>query len=444
MSKGRKQKATEKASAEKSEERLAASEPDTDYHELTGKESLEELEQKAGQAEKAENPALSDTEKESSYSIYNYLKKTPSVLIALVSGCVAFVSFAINYISFLQDYKLAKYWDINTSIIKVSGDKALYTILFSFFLIVVSLMINGLLRHSFDAFTPYYNWHKYCRQRLKHTKKGLKQNKQRIQKIKKLKSQTKTIIGETPDSAATQDESEQAGSTLEDIDAEIDDTISENTNLKRDVKKAHRFNRVRFGINILIAFIAQYAVAYIYLITTQYQPVGQAWLFAAVLTVLWLILPCLLNYITMRRKYSKSKKTSEKHNKPTPIWNEDDDHEFPIEKVVLHGVKKMMTNSWFAQTAFCVVYSLVMLMLTIGIRNSSYEDQKRFETVWIDNTQYVSVYSNSEIIVLEEVDINNGEAKIYLAKQRIVLPTDYPYEVITFDSVKQITNNAGK
>ena len=61
---------------------------------------------------------------ENNYSIYNYFRKTPSMLSASVSGMMAFFSAIINYAIYLQNARELRLWNIDPAIIS-SSDKTL-------------------------------------------------------------------------------------------------------------------------------------------------------------------------------------------------------------------------------------------------------------------------------------------------------------------------------
>jgi len=46
------------------------------------------------------------------YIIYKYLVDHPSVLIAVVSAIVAIASFFINFISYMKEYQILRFWNV--------------------------------------------------------------------------------------------------------------------------------------------------------------------------------------------------------------------------------------------------------------------------------------------------------------------------------------------
>ena len=74
-------------------------------------------------------------------------------------------------------------------------------------------------------------------------------------------------------------------------------------------------------------------------------------------------------------------------------------------------------------------------------QSSTIHEQNQFKILFIDDTQYVVIYSDTEKMILEEATITEGIATIYTSKQRIVLVDAYPFEVVTFQKTIRVNNN---
>ena len=116
------------------------------------------------------------------YSIYDYLKKTPSVLIAALSAIVAVVTFFSKALAILSIQKELAFWGIDPAFSSFGGDSIIFrataSVLYSFGIILVSLWFST----TYEAYVPY----KRCEMALQYY---IKSKKEEIKRIKEKRNE---------------------------------------------------------------------------------------------------------------------------------------------------------------------------------------------------------------------------------------------------------------
>ena len=143
--------------------------------------------------EKSQDDAHAECDKsgkiKDSYSVYNYLVKTPSVLIAALSGLLAMLSFIINYATYLKTARMLHYWGVDTSVISTTDQQFFYTFCFAIIFLLISIFVSGLIANSYISYAPFQE----CILRMKKEASLLKKaNAERVKSINKLQESFKT------------------------------------------------------------------------------------------------------------------------------------------------------------------------------------------------------------------------------------------------------------
>ena len=115
------------------------------------------------------------------YSIYDYLKKTPSVFIAGVSAIIAVVTFFARLMASFSLKKELLFWDINPGHLTANDsiiDNAVVSIIYAFLTIVLTMWFSA----TYEAYASHRSIDLTMRYFKKKQKREIKKIKTRISK----------------------------------------------------------------------------------------------------------------------------------------------------------------------------------------------------------------------------------------------------------------------
>ena len=141
------------------------------------------------------------------YSIYDYLKNNTAILLAVISGIVAIVTFFAKYITFVSARKELAFWGFDISYATFGTESIIYTVIFSIVYSVFTSVILLIFSNIYEEYLPYEKCHVllkiYIREKnneIKRTRKiterklTVKQKKEIKQNFKDIRKNTKEII----------------------------------------------------------------------------------------------------------------------------------------------------------------------------------------------------------------------------------------------------------
>lgn len=124
--------------------------------------------------------------KENGYSIYEYLKKNTSILIAVVSALIAVVTMILKFGSYLYHIAYLNYWNIDPKLVSTPETYWLQDIALSFALLVTGIIYMSLMNETMSTFRKHKIY-------IKTAKKILSNNDFRFNKSKKTTKGKKPI-----------------------------------------------------------------------------------------------------------------------------------------------------------------------------------------------------------------------------------------------------------
>lgn len=126
------------------------------------------------------------------YSIYNYLKKTPSFLIAVGSAIVAVITFLAKLMTNIEIRKILTLWNIDISSVDPDNSALIFTSLLHIFYLIFTTSIMICVNSMTESYIPVRKSrfaNKCCKKILKSSKKSNKYKKYEecVKNHKKLK-----------------------------------------------------------------------------------------------------------------------------------------------------------------------------------------------------------------------------------------------------------------
>ena len=137
---------------------------------------------------------LNNKEHTNEYSIYDYLKKTPSVLIAGVSAVVAIITFLAKVLTNINSKNTLAFWNIDLSNVITANDSLIFQSLMSIFYTIATAVIVAWLDSICKAQMPFKKYEYVCKclskqqkkQKNKNAYKELSVEDKKLSKLRKL------------------------------------------------------------------------------------------------------------------------------------------------------------------------------------------------------------------------------------------------------------------
>ena len=368
---------------------------------------------------------------EKSYSIYNYLIKTPSILIAIVSGLLAIISFLINYAVYKQNVHYLQYWNVDPSVISNSNKQLFYTFCISIVFLLISTGVSAMIASAYSNNTPIYEYIRRSKIKLSELKK---KNAVNIKACRLLKKSYIKHPASTNEEFAHEIENNEYYKSSKDLLIEIN-------RLKKDLSKYRKKLQKPLWRRLITAYIILFisVIVYMLVIINGFQAGWyKGFISVFFITTVQFIFNCLINRLTygaLARKRIKENPNSEEVF--SKLDNELSEIQFPFEKLSKHGIKSLFSNVSIIIIIIGIIITAVFLNFA-PLFDTSARMNKQFKCVTIDEVQYISVYTDAETMVLEKVEIDDGKVIVYTKNQMIVPTKGINYEVISFESVERI------
>ena len=390
---------------------------------LRGDESYDELLQKSEAAEKWENKSNRDD-----YRIYNYLVKTPAIFIAIISGLIAIGSFIINYATYFKTARELKHWNVDYSLISSSDKNIYYTLCFAVIFVLVTIILSSMISKAFMSYIPYKECVFRTKKRLSVLKKANMANRRALLDIKKsyIRSQK---INNGNDSNQTDEIIKQCDSGDKEILA-----------LKKELHKMKRTFLKDLIINVEFIFFVLILSDIVLTAMDFTKGIYKLLISAVVLFFAQLLIYTFINLIVVNIIVRMNIKKNPDHKKALESSNLVVSRlEYPIYKIFTYGFKSLFTNTQIYTIIINILLSFIIVFFIEVFFPINETPQKQFKCLSIDDTQYVAVYSNPDMMILEEAEICENKLKVYTSKQRIIPTKGTCYEVLNFNEVR--TNN---
>ncbi len=350
--------------------------------------------------------------KKDNYSIYEYLKKNTSVLIAVVSALIAIISMILKIGSYLYHIAYLNYWNIDPKLVSAPGTYWLEDIALSFALLVSGMIYMGLMNETMSTFKK----HKYSIKTIKTILKEneYKFNKSKVVTKKKNKKQSK--------------KKEPNG----------DYDIKLNLETYKEIKKWCKQASISAWIQV---------VGYFFLLETIWGIV----MYIAYLkqgdinkksSMFFLSVILISGLFIAFSVYMLAGIDKEKNIKRILTHLEDNDYElpmFPIRKIGKLGVRFYLSNKFIFRG--CVFMIVIFICFIFMEHEQGVQDAENLKVhvpiIQIENNDYAVTAQDKNIFVVEKIDINNNNAVIYVNEQTVIPKENIKMRVYSFDSISR-------
>lgn len=350
--------------------------------------------------------------KKDNYSIYEYLKKNTSVLIAVVSALIAIISMILKIGSYLYHIAYLNYWNIDPKLVSAPETYWLEDIALSFALLVSGMIYMGLMNETMSTFKK----HKYSIKTIKTILKEneYKFNKSKVVTKKKNKKQSK--------------KKEPNG----------DYDIKLNLETYKEIKKWCKQASISAWIQVVGYFflleIIWGIVMYIAYLKQGDINEKSSMFFLSVILISGLFIAFSVYMIAGIDK--------EKNIKRILTHLEDNDYElpmFPIRKIGKLGVRFYLSNKFIFRG--CVFMIVIFICFIFMEHEQGVQDAENLKghvpIIQIENNDYAVTAQDKNIFVVEKIDINNNNAVIYVNEQTVIPKENIKMRVYSFDSISR-------
>lgn len=350
--------------------------------------------------------------KKDNYSIYEYLKKNTSVLIAVVSALIAIISMILKIGSYLYHIAYLNYWNIDPKLVSAPETYWLEDIALSFALLVSGMIYMGLMNETMSTFKK----HKYSIKTIKTILKEneYKFNKSKVVTKKKNKKQSK--------------KKEPNG----------DYDIKLNLETYKEIKKWCKQASISAWIQVVGYFflleIIWGIVMYIAYLKQGDINEKSSMFFLSVILISGLFIAFSVYMIAGIDK--------EKNIKRILTHLEDNDNElpmFPIRKIGKLGVRFYLSNKFIFRG--CVFMIVIFICFIFMEHEQGVQDAENLKghvpIIQIENNDYAVTAQDKNIFVVEKIDINNNNAVIYVNEQTVIPKENIKMRVYSFDSISR-------
>lgn len=350
--------------------------------------------------------------KKDNYSIYEYLKKNTSVLIAVVSALIAIVSMILKIGSYLYHIAYLNYWNIDPKLVSAPETYWLEDIALSFVLLVSGMIYMGLMNETMSTFKK----HKYS---IKTIKTILKENEYKVNKSKVVnkKKNKKQIKKKEPNG---------------------DYDIKLNLETYKEIKKWCKQASISAWIQVVGYFflleIIWGIVMYIAYLKQGDINEKSSMFFLSVILISGLFIAFSVYMIAGIDK--------EKNIKRILTHLEDNDYElpmFPIRKIGKLGVRFYLSNKFIFRG--CVFMIVIFIGFIFMEHEQGVQDAENLKghvpIIQIENNDYAVTAQDKNIFVVEKIDINNNNAVIYVNEQTVIPKENIKMRVYSFDSISR-------
>lgn len=350
--------------------------------------------------------------KKDNYSIYEYLKKNTSVLIAVVSALIAIISMILKIGSYLYHIAYLNYWNIDPKLVSAPETYWLEDIALSFVLLVSGMIYMGLMNETMSTFKK----HKYS---IKTIKTILKENEYKVNKSK--------VVNKKKNKKQSK-KKEPNG----------DYDIKLNLETYKEIKKWCKQASISAWIQVVGYFflleIIWGIVMYIAYLKQGDINEKSSMFFLSVILISGLFIAFSVYMIAGIDK--------EKNIKRILTHLEDNDYElpmFPIRKIGKLGVRFYLSNKFIFRG--CVFMIVIFIGFIFMEHEQGVQDAENLKghvpIIQIENNDYAVTAQDKNIFVVEKIDINNNNAVIYVNEQTVIPKENIKMRVYSFDSISR-------
>ena len=355
--------------------------------------------------------------------IKEYLKKTPAVLIALVSACVTVMSVIIGYAGRLSNVAYLKYWNVDELYAALETKNVAYLAVNSVMWMVAIIVANGIAERAVANYYHYSVVEQYIQKQIGACLKIYINSEKQVVLIEK-------------DFWNDKHATEKDFFLWKRIASIKEDLKLQRQGLK-ELKCQNRHNIWRWRKALIIDFVAAETILFF-----------TAWLSFTAVSLTELASITLLSFLQLALAFFNSygntknqRKALRKHSQESVFTKENPRLSERIKKLKKSESEQYEKNRGhfkveIKSVILLVLATIVAVLFVMPLAGFlSAKSQRKFKILPHETTNEMVVFHNEDTYILEEAEINENTITINTAKQRILKTNDIAFEKMTFDTV---------
>lgn len=354
------------------------------------------------------------------YSVYDYLKKTPSVLIAVLSSIVAIVTYLSKALAILSTQKQLAFWGIDSAFASSGGDSLIFrataSVLYSLGILLMSLLFSA----TYDAYVPF----KRCGLVFRYLAKNKKEE------VKKLKQEA--------NHGNQSSKNEEYIKTVKILQGATKEYV-------RGARYQLLKNITPIAFILCIVYLAYFGVS-------STDGLNKTWLTAIVCVIIQIVTFLVLARIAASKAIDKKHlkqncKDIELLEKVKPNFSTDI---FPLGKLFSKGLRAVLKNT----TIVIIVVALFMNCCLVAVVHAVVPAKPlltntEMRIVRLDDTDYALVYQIGDKYFLEAAELREEQGEdgieyvltVYKDQQRILSINDISFVTYEFREIIPTLSN---
>lgn len=338
---------------------------------------------------------------EESYSIYEYLKKNPAVLIAVVSGLIAIISTGLKLSSYFSHIGYLKSWNINAKFVSTSETYRLEDIGLSFAFLVVGLIYMILTDEAISVFKRKGDSLKP----LKKEKKSIKHELKEYNKKKEISKNDKKI-------------NEMKKSQYDDI--------------KNDIIRTKKESKSELFRNLILYSLIFGSIVFIFFLRYSYTKesiilyILCSFVYIVIILVIpmffFFILPLFIGFFKKNNKHGDDESKSKM---------------YPIKEMRNLEIKYFLSNENLFKVGlliFIISISFVVIEYSQGKKDAE-NLKNHICVIKYDEKDYAIIAQDTDNIIAERIVIKGSSADIYVNEQILIPKEKIEMEVHSFEKI---------
>lgn len=365
------------------------------------------------------------------YTIFDYLKEHPGVLISSVSAMVVVITFVINLVIYVRTSKYLTYWGIDASYVQMDNTNQIYIFAVVCIYYITTIFILPFLMNSYDMYIKEMKVNYYAKYICKFCKKELGYCRRQLRRQKRV---YKKLIGQD-------NEKEEIISIGKQIEA-LKEKISDAEKVRKKSSKL-TINKLLVS-TIIVSFVFVIQMYIVVLVVTDFTSIYKMILISIVGAVILLGFLFVLMYFLLTWPEVKLIKKE--------VYNSEEDFEkvteyiktlnpvYPIDKIFDLRIQEVLKNRVIITFLMYVICCLVCVMVFVApLDETKMQEIREFSVVNDEGKEYVIIYNNSNFYYFVEASIEGENITIDTTKQRIIPVDNICYEKMKFEEVHRLT-----
>ena len=348
------------------------------------------------------------------YKIYNYFKRHPSFLVAVLSAAVAMVSLILNYVSFLYINTYLAYFDISVDV-QINSPKFLYFVAITALFCASLLLFQSFISRTFEAYMPYerrfllywcYMWS---------IRKEIKLNKRLIKKATK-RANTINV------SEDNRSELEAIKLDLRNLQRKNEEITQDYISIKNDIRKQRIKYIIIISISCFVAWMIITVVCFLMFLNslTEWHLIIPTSMAISLLFVLCIALENWFLYCLLRINFKQIKIDSNSSMEEQKL-SYDNFPKMPLEILFFGRIKDVFSDAACRSAVLAMISLLIVLIpTTVYAGKTNAEKQKEFFVVQENDAVYAVIYNNGTMMILEKAEFSDNSITIDTTEQMTV------------------------